>query len=57
MNSAPVVTYNGTEHAVIKMACGYVWKLVSVSNKRDSITMNFDQMVKAGFAALCGVTK
>lgn len=57
MSTAPVVTYNGTEHAVIKMACGYVWKLVSVSNKRDSITMNFDQMVKAGFAALCGVTK
>lgn len=57
MNSAPVVNYNGKEYSVRKLACGYVWRLSEVSNPRNSITKTFEQMVSAGLAEICGVTK
>lgn len=57
MNSAPVVNYNGKEYSVRKLACGYVWRLTEVSHPRNSITKTFEQMVNAGLADICGVTK
>ncbi|EPV6100106.1 hypothetical protein ACV8AU_001114 [Escherichia coli] len=48
------VIYKGKAYRVIKLACGYEWKFVSVNNIRDTFNMNYTQMVNAGFANITG---
>lgn len=48
------VMHKGKEYRVIKLACGYEWKFVSVNNQRDTFSMNYTQMVNAGFANITG---
>lgn len=43
------VTHNGKSYTVTKLASGHEWRLNSVDSPRDSITLNRDQMILAGF--------
>ena len=43
------VTHNGKLYHVSKMADGYTWRLTEIGAPRNSVTLNRDQMLIAGF--------
>lgn len=43
-----IVTHNGRQYTVTKMADGYHWLLTEVGNVRHKLTMNRDQLIKNG---------
>lgn len=51
------IQFKGKLYTVVKLACGYEWKLISVNNCRESMTMNYTQMVNAGLAHVIGIKK
>lgn len=44
--------WRGKQYTVTRLACGYVWKFESEEGQRNSFTMNYTQMVNAGFSKL-----
>jgi len=51
------VDVNGRPYRVYRQANGYEWRFVSVDKPREGFTMNFEQMVKAGFERLTGYSQ
>ncbi|VTP12634.1 hypothetical protein PUATCC27989T_00446 [Phytobacter ursingii] len=49
-----IVTHNGTQYTVTRMANQYEWKLTSVTNPRDTLKLNGTQMILAGFKHAMG---
>lgn len=49
-----VVTHNGTQYTVTRMANQYEWKLTSVTNPRETLKLNATQMILAGFKHAMG---
>jgi hypothetical protein len=43
------VTHNGKQYAVTRLANGYQWRLESVDNPNNRITLNRQQMLIFGF--------
>lgn len=43
------VTHNGKLYHVSKMAGGYTWLLTEIGTPRNTVTLNRDQMMIAGF--------
>lgn len=49
-----IVTHNGTQYTVTRMANKYQWKLTDINNPRESLTLNANQMLIAGFKHAMG---
>lgn len=49
-----IVTHNGTQYTVTRMANRMSWKLTSVGNPREYLMLNATQMILAGFKHAMG---
>ena len=49
-----IVTHNGTQYTVTRMANRMSWKLTDVSNPREYLMLNATQMILAGFKHAMG---
>lgn len=48
------VTWHGKQYRVSRQPGSNEWRFVSVTNSRNTFTMDRDQMVKAGFEKITG---